>query len=171
MKELEIVYGFFVIHIIQITFKLHPTFKKNLELCDNKENIYGNFREICTFEKEIYQSKPLTIFIEELSKAIMFRSKLRNQLLKTKTQDFRIKHNKQTNLYVSITRKAKRSYYENMDLKDITDSKKFRATVKPLFSNEIKSTECITLDENGKIISNDKELVVILNGHFEKHSL
>ena len=58
-----------------------------------------------------------------------------------------------------------------MDLKDITDSKKFRATVKPLFSNEIKSTECITLDENGKIISNDKELVGIFNGHFEKHSL
>ena len=53
-----------------------------------------------------------------------------------------------------------------MDLKDITDSKKFWATVKPLFSNRIKSTEYITLEENGKIISNDKELARIFNEFF-----
>ena len=77
-----------------------------------------------------------------------------------------MKYNKQRNLGVSITRKAKRSYYENLDLKDITDSKKFWATVKPLFSNKIKSTEYITLEENGKIITNDKELARIFNKFF-----
>ena len=46
-----------------------------------------------------------------------------------------MKYNKKRNLCV-ITRKVKRSYYENLDLKDITDSKKFWATVKPLFSNK-----------------------------------
>ena len=103
---------------------------------------------------------------KELSKAIMLRSKLRNQFLKTKTQESKMKYNKQRNLCVSITRKAKRSYYENLDLKDITDSKKFSATVKPLFSNKIKSTEYITLEENGKFISNDKELARIFNEFF-----
>ena len=68
-----------------------------------------------------------------------------------------MKYNKQGNLCVSITRKAKRSYYENLDLKDITDSNKFWVTIKPLFSKKIKSKENITLEENGKIISNDKE--------------
>ena len=92
----------------------------------------------------------------------MLRSKLRNQFLKTKTQDSKMKYNKQRNLCVSLTRKAKRSYYENLDLKDITDSKKFWATVKPLFSNKIKSTKYMTLEENGKIISNDKKLVRFL---------
>ena len=96
----------------------------------------------------------------------MLRSKLRNQFLKTKTQKSKLKYSKQRNLCVSITRKAKRSYYENLDLKDITDSKKFWATVKPLFSSKIKSTEYITLEENGKIISNDKELARIFNGFF-----
>ena len=90
---------------------------------------------------------------KELSKTIMLRSKLRNQFLKTKTQDSKMKYNKQRNLCVSLTRKAKRSYYENLDLKDITDSKKFWATVKPLFSNKIKSTEYATVEENGKIIN------------------
>ena len=103
---------------------------------------------------------------KELSKAIMLRSKLRNQFLKTKTQESKLKYNKQRNLCVSITRKAKRSYYENLDLKEITDSKKFWATVKPLFSNKIKSTEYITLEENGKVISNDKELARIFNEFF-----
>ena len=77
-----------------------------------------------------------------------------------------MKYNKQRNLCVSITRKAKRSYYENLNLKGITNSKKFWATVKPLFSNNIKSTEYITLEENGKIISNDKELAKIFNEFF-----
>ena len=63
-----------------------------------------------------------------------------------------MKYNKQRNLCVRIIRKAK-SYYENLDPKDITDSKKFWATVKPFFSNKIKSTEYITLEENGKIRS------------------
>ena len=103
---------------------------------------------------------------KEHSKAIVLRSKLRNQFLKTKTQESKLKYNKQRNLCVSITRKAKRSYYENLDLKEITDSKKFWATVKPLFSNKIKSTEYITLEENGKVISNDKELARIFNEFF-----
>ena len=53
-----------------------------------------------------------------------------------------------------------------MDLKQITDSKKFWATVKPLLSNKIKSTEYITLEENEKIISNDKELARNFNEFF-----
>ena len=53
-----------------------------------------------------------------------------------------------------------------MDLKDITDSKKLWAIVKLLFSNKIKSTKYITLEENGKTISNDKELARIFNEFF-----
>ena len=75
---------------------------------------------------------------KELSKNVMLRSKLKSQFLKIKTEESKMKHNQQRNLCVSITRKVKRSYYENLDLKDITDSKKFWATVKPLFSNNLK---------------------------------
>ena len=59
-------------------------------------------------------SKPFT---QEHSKAITLISKLRNQLLKTKTQESKMKYNKQRHLCVSITRKPKRIYYENLDLK------------------------------------------------------
>ena len=117
--------------------------------------------------RKLYSTEITKSLITQLSTIIfVLRSKLRNQFLKTKTQKSKLKYNKQRNLCVSITRKAKRSYYENLDLKDITDSKKFWATVKPLFSNKIKSTEYITLEENGKIISNDKELARIFNEFF-----
>ena len=54
----------------------------------------------------------------------MLRSKLRKQFLKTKSQESKMKYNKQRNFCVIITRQAKIRYYENLDLKDITDSKK-----------------------------------------------
>ena len=76
--------------------------------------------------------------------AIMLRTKLRNQFLKKRrTLEARTKHNKQRNICVSLVKKAKRTYYENLDSKDINDNKKFWATVKPLFSNKIKSAENI----------------------------
>ena len=74
-----------------------------------------------------------------------------------------MKYSQQIKLCLSITRKVQRSYYKNLDLKDITDSKKCRPTIKPLFSCKIRSTEYITLEENRKIISNGKELAGILN--------
>ena len=53
------------------------------------------------------------------------------------------KYNKQRNICVSLTRKAKRNYYESLDLNKTCDNKKFCATVKPLFSNKIKSAKNI----------------------------
>ena len=96
----------------------------------------------------------------------MLRSKLKNHFLETKTQEFKTWYNKQRNLCVSITRKAKRSYYVNLGVKGITDSKKLWATVKPLYSSKIKLTEYIKLEENEEIISKGKELAKIFNEVF-----
>ena len=78
---------------------------------------------------------------KDVSKAIMLITKLKNQFLKKMTLEARTKYNKQRNICVSLVKKAKRNYQENLDLKDINDNKKFWATVKPLFSNKIKSAE------------------------------
>ena len=95
---------------------------------------------------------------KEVSKAIMLRTKLRNKFLKKKTLESRAKYNKQKNICVSLIKKAKRNYYENLDLKDINDNKKFWATVKPVFFNKIKPAENIYLDESGEITRNEKEV-------------
>ena len=54
---------------------------------------------------------------KDVSKAIMFRSKLGNQFLKKRILEARTKCNKQRNICVSLVKKAKRNYYKNLDLK------------------------------------------------------
>ena len=95
--------------------------------------------------KKKYIRANLSKFVN-LVKVSMLRSKLRNQFLKTKTEESEVKYNKQRNLCARITRKAERSYCRNLDPKNIADSK-FWAAVNPLFSNEIKSTDYITLEK------------------------
>lgn len=77
--------------------------------------------------KKYIRPKQLKFFTEEVSKAIISRQKLKNQFWKTKTQESKnqIKYNKQRNLCVITTRKATGLSYENLDLKDITNRKKF----------------------------------------------
>ena len=70
---------------------------------------------------------------KELNKVIIQRSRFRNECLKDKTRAARIAYNKQRNVCVSILRKSKKSYYENLSTKNMTDNKKFWGTVKPLF--------------------------------------
>ena len=82
---------------------------------------------------------------KELSKAILLRTRFRQQSLKIKTSEAKAKNNKQRNICVSLYRKANRNCYESLDLNNISDNKKLWPTVKPFFSNKIKSTENIVL--------------------------
>ena len=96
----------------------------------------------------------------------MLRAIFRHQFLKLKTPktpEAKAKYNKQRNICVSLTRKAKRNYYESLDLNHICDNKKFWTTVKPLFSNKIKSVENIVLSENGVLIKDEKVVDIFHN--------
>ena len=95
---------------------------------------------------------------KELSKAIMLRSKLRNQYLKCKSEGTRVRFKIQRNLCVTLLRKAKRDYYENLDLGNVNDSKKFWNTVKPVFGNKVTARNSITLIENEKKVTSEIEL-------------
>ena len=73
---------------------------------------------------------------------------------------------KQRNICVSLVRKSKREYYENLDVKCLQDNKNFWKKVSPLFSNKIKSKEKIALVENAEIVTEDSKLVKIFNDFF-----
>ena len=97
---------------------------------------------------------------------MMLRTKLRNKFLKQKTTETRSAYNKQRNIYVSILRKAKRSYFENLDIKNLGDNRKFWGTVEPLFSNKVRSNDYITLNENDLLIRNEYKIANIFNIFF-----
>ena len=83
------------------------------------------------------------------------RSKLRNKFLKSRSNKNREAYKKQRDLCVSLLRQNKKDYYENLDIKSVTDNKMSWKTVVPLFSNKSKRSNKITLSENEKLIIND----------------
>ena len=85
---------------------------------------------------------------ETLSKEIMKRSNLRNTYLKSSGDEDRQRFRKQRNLCVSLFRKTKRSYYSNLNEKNVIDNRKFWKTVKPMLSNKFVNSKKITLTDN-----------------------
>ena len=103
---------------------------------------------------------------KELSKAHMKRSRLRNKYRKNKNEANEKAYKKQRNYCVSLHKKVKKSYFENLQPSSICDNKKFWKTVKPLFSEKNVSAENITLIENNVIVTEDKKLAEIFNSFF-----
>ena len=101
-----------------------------------------------------------------LSKAIMTRSRLRNKFLKDPSSSNRANYNKQRNFCVKLLRNTKRNYYNNLDLKLITDNKMFWKTIKPLFSDKTKACQKMTLVENESIVSDDDAIAETMNTFF-----
>ena len=123
----------------QIPPKLYSTGITKFDYAIFNDKTFMEFLDkFAPLKKKYIRANHSSFVTKELSKAIMLRSKLRNQFLKTRTQEPKINYNKQRNLCVSITRKSKRSYYENLNLKHITESNKFWVTVKLLFCNKKK---------------------------------
>ena len=101
-----------------------------------------------------------------ISKAIMNRSRLKNRFLKNPNDRNRSNYNKQRNYCVNVVRREKKMYYNNLNLRKLTDNKKFWTTIKPLFSEKSNSTRNITLIENDTIISSDENVAEIMNIFF-----
>ena len=92
---------------------------------------------------------------EILSKEIMKRSNLRNKYLKSRNEEDRQRFVKERNLCVSLLGKTKRSYYSNLNEKNIIGNRKFWKTVNPMLSKKFVNSEKIILAVNEKIVTND----------------
>ena len=70
---------------------------------------------------------------KELRKEHMLRSKLRNKYYKEKTNASALAYRRQRNKCVSPRKKAKNTYFGNLNPSLICDNKYFWKTIKPLF--------------------------------------
>ena len=82
----------------------------------------------------------------------MHRAQLRNNFLRNRSDENKRKYSKQRNYCVSLLRKTKKNYYNNLNEKKITDNKTFWKTVKPFLSDKTPSDEMVALIEKDKII-------------------
>ena len=91
-----------------------------------------------------------------------------------KIADTRFKlYKKQRNFCSILYKKERRRYYERLDLKNVTDNKEFRKTVKPFLSHKVKTFLKISLAEKGEIISGEAKVANSFSNFFENaiHSL
>ena len=103
---------------------------------------------------------------KSLRKAIMTHSKLRNKYNKNRTPKNWTIFKKQRNKCVKILRNVKKEYLSNLNVKDVTDSRKFWSTVKPFFSDTSKTVNNIILSDNDKMLKDEKKVPKTLNDYF-----
>ena len=104
----------------------------------------------------------------DLHNAIMKRSKLRNKFLKSRNLSDRKNYTSQRNLCKKLLKSTKRTYFNNLDIRKVTDNRTFWKTVVPLFSNKFSKSEKINLTEGNKTISNDDEMCRVFKKFFSK---
>ena len=102
---------------------------------------------------------------KNLSKNIMKRSRLRNKYLNNNNnnEENRKLYAQQRNYCVSLLRKTKNVYYENLDERKVSDNKPFWKTVKPSLSEKFNARERISFIENGEIVKTEKGTAEVFN--------
>ena len=80
------------------------------------------------YNHQVFMSK-------SLRKAIMKRSKLRNTFNKNRFSENWQNYKRQRNICSNILKSAKKTFFENLNINEITDNRNFWKTVKPFFTD------------------------------------
>ena len=130
--------------------------KRFCELSDNVLNKHAPCK------KKYARGNQMPYFTKELSKEIMTRSRLRDKYLKNRNEENRAIYVKQINYCVSLLRKSKKRYYENLDERNLMENKLFWKIIKPSLIRDR-----IHLTENGEVVKTELETAETLNNFFK----
>ena len=118
-------------------------------------------------KKRVVLANEVPYMTKALRKAIATRSRLENRYYRHKTAESKWVYKKQKNYVSRLYKKERRKYYTNLDIKKITDNKRFWSTMKPFFSDKGAETKRnITLVEGNDILTEDKDVANTLNSFF-----
>ena len=112
-------------------------------------------------------TKELPFITKELHNAIIKRSRYRNKFLKDKSQPNRENYKIQRNFSKKLSRKTKKSYFESLNTKKITDNRTFWKTVVPLFKNKASRGEKLSLSKQKNIFLMIKKYAKFLITSFQ----
>ena len=101
-----------------------------------------------------------------LRKALMTRSRLKNIYNKKRSYDSWDKYKKQRTFCVKLLRKTKQDYFNNIDIKSVSDNKMLWKTIKPYFSNKGLNSYKIFLSEKGRLIKDPAAIAATMNDYF-----
>ena len=87
-------------------------------------------------KKKILCFNNSSFMTKTLKKAIMHRSKFKNIYIKNRTGDNWESYKEQRNFCENLLRKTRNDYFQNLNIRDLSDNKKFWKTIKPYFGNK-----------------------------------
>ena len=97
--------------------------------------------------KKILRFNISPLVSKALRKAIMHRSKLKNVYNKEKADINWANYKKQRNFCVTLLWGTEKKYFQNLNVKDLSDNKKFSRTIKPYFCNKGLNSNKMLLKE------------------------
>ena len=103
---------------------------------------------------------------KSLRKAIMLRSRLKNNFNKIGSDENWDNYKKQRNFCVKLLRHTKEKYFSDINIKSISDNKKFWKTIKPFFSSKGLNTNNMMLVENNEIVREEEIIANTMNNYF-----
>ena len=104
---------------------------------------------------------------KKLRKAIMNRSRHTNKYNKWRSRENFLKLEESRKIVKELTFSAKKDFFKSASEDGIMTNKKFWKIMKPLMTNKgVLSSNAIIIEENNKLISDEKELVEIFNDHY-----
>ena len=106
-----------------------------------KSTIFNIFNRNVLIKTNYIRANEAPFMSKELHKAIMKRPRLRNKFLKHRTDTSNKNYSTQENLCKKLLKNTKKSYFENLGTKNITDNKSFWRTVPPLFNQNSSKSE------------------------------
>ena len=127
----------------------------------------GLLNKLAPLKKKTLRNNQSSFITQDVQKTIMIRSRLRNKFLKTKSQECKQDYNKQRNLCDTMVRKAKKNYFNNLNVGNVTDNKQFWKTLKHFFTSKVFDNERITLIEGEKVVSEDRKVAETYKSYFE----
>ena len=105
---------------------------------------------------------------KELSKAIIEKLKSRYKYLKWPSRDNYVSYKNSKSNYNSLNKKAEKIFFKEATKDGIMSNKKFWSTVKPFLTNkEGISNDFISVEKDGDLISNEKEIVKVFNQNYK----
>ena len=88
----------------------------------------------------------------------MTNSRLWNKFKQDRAIFSNMAYKKEWSICVKLLRKTKKYFFNNLDVKYVTDNKQFWKTVKSCLTDKTLKGERITLIEDGNVVSDEREL-------------
>ena len=151
---------------LETELKLKLNSPKNLSYSTFQTVFLEVLNKIAPVKVKVLRFNSNVFMIKSLRKAIMLRSRLKNNLNRQRSDENWDNYKKERNFSVKLLRQTKEKYFSDIKVKSISDNKRFWKTIKPFFSNKALNTNNMMLVEDNKIVREEEIIANIMNNYF-----